>query len=160
MRHLIIHRQRALMGFGLSYFCILDQTRDGFLARLEGLSRAECNALEGPIPITNGQTIKVPIDDQAHTFLIALYPEEKNMVTREIPVPAGAEDHKPLHFATIPFPMNSSIVTDVSEDMPPRLTNAAITLPQMIFKSPRKVMWSTYFTSISNLSCQLTVFLP
>ena len=54
-------------------------------------------------------------------------------------VPAGAEDHKPLHFATIPFPMNSSI---------------------MIFKSPRKVMWSTYFTSISNLSCQLTVFLP
>ncbi len=92
MRHLIIHRQRALMGFGLSYFCILDQTREDFLARLEGLSRAECNALEGPTPITNGQTIKVPIDDQAHTFLIALYPEEKNMVTREIPVPAGTED--------------------------------------------------------------------
>ena len=61
MRHLIIHRQRALMGFGLSYFCILDQTRDGFLARLEGLSRAECNALEGPTPITNGQTIEVPV---------------------------------------------------------------------------------------------------
>ena len=75
-------------------------------------------------------------------------------------VAAGAEDHKPLHFATIPFPMNSSIVTDVSEDMPSRLTNAAITLSQMIFRSPRKVMWSTYFTSISNLSCQLTVFLP
>ena len=79
---------------------------------------------------------------------------------RRFPVPAGAEDHKPLHFATIPFPMNSSIVTDVSEDMPSRLTNATITLSQMIFRSPRKVMWSTYFTSISNLSCQLTVFLP
>lgn len=92
MRHLIIHRQRALMGFGLSYFCILDQSREDFLARLEGLSRAECNGLDGTTPITNGQTIQVPIDDQAHTFLIALYPEEKNMVTREIPVPAGTED--------------------------------------------------------------------
>lgn len=92
MRQLIIHRQRALMGFGLSYFCILDQTREDFLSRLEGLSRAECNALEGSAPITNGQTIQIPIDEQAHTFLIALYPEEKNMVTREIPVPSGTED--------------------------------------------------------------------
>lgn len=92
MRHLIIHRQRALMGFGLSYFCILDQSREDFLARLEGLSRAECSVLDGAIPITNGQTVQIPIDDQAHTFLIALYPEEKNMVTREIPVPAGTED--------------------------------------------------------------------
>ncbi len=92
MRHLIIHRQRALMGFGLSYFCILDETRDSFMAQLEGLSRAECNALEGPTPITNGATIDLELDDQAHTFLIALYPEEKNMVTREIPVPAGEED--------------------------------------------------------------------
>lgn len=92
MRYLIIHRQRALMGFGLSYFCILDQSREDFLARLEGLSRAECSALDGANPITNGQTVQIPIDDQAHTFLIALYPEEKNMVTREIPVPAGTED--------------------------------------------------------------------
>lgn len=40
MRHLIIHRQRALMGFGLSYFCILDETRERFMERLEGLTRA------------------------------------------------------------------------------------------------------------------------
>lgn len=92
MRHLIIHRQRALMGFGLSYFCILDETRERFMERLEGLTRAQCNALEGPVPITNGATIELPLDEAAHTFLIALYPEEKNMVTREIPVPAGTED--------------------------------------------------------------------
>ena len=92
MRHLIIHRQRALMGFGLSYFCILDETRERFMERLEGLTRAQCNALEGPVPITNGATIELPLDEAAHTFLIAHYPEEKNMVTREIPVPAGTED--------------------------------------------------------------------
>lgn len=40
MRHLIIHRQRALMGFGLSYFCILDETRERFMERLEEIGRA------------------------------------------------------------------------------------------------------------------------
>lgn len=92
MRQLIICRQRALMGFGLRYYCILDQDRDAFLSQIEGLSRAECNSLDGPVPITNGATIHLPIDENAHSFLIALYPEEKNMVTKNIPVPAGTAD--------------------------------------------------------------------
>ena len=38
------------------------------------------------------------------------------------------------------FPMNSSIVAEVAEEIPSRFTNATITLSHMIFRSPKNVI--------------------
>ena len=91
-RYLVLQRQRALMGFGICYYCALDQSREDLLARLETLSRAECCALPELTSISNGGTVRIPLDSAAHSFLIALFPDDRRMVTREIPIPAGNED--------------------------------------------------------------------
>ncbi len=57
------------------------------------------------------------------------------------------------------LPLNGSIVTDDSEEMPSR-TSTFFTEIQNTFRSVDKVQWSTYHTSWLNLSFQLMALRP
>ena len=59
MRHLIVHRERALACFAMKYDCVLDREQADFLAELEGKDRGELMLNAPGVPMRNGETITI-----------------------------------------------------------------------------------------------------
>lgn len=92
MRHLILHRQRALIGFALKYYCVLGGDRAGFLARLDQ-ERAAAQAGESVHPsLRNGDTIVLDLPEEGGSFFVAVFLEDRSIVTDPILVEPGRED--------------------------------------------------------------------
>lgn len=91
MRNLIIHRERALAAFALSYHIHVNRDREEHLRELDGMSDPRLEA-HGDYALRNGQTLKLPMEETGGSFFVGIYTQEKNHVSLPVPVPAGSED--------------------------------------------------------------------
>lgn len=92
MRHLILHRQRALACFAMKYCCILNRDREAFLRSPEGQDPlALLGSGIGPV-LRNGETVSIDIGDGGCTFFVAACLDGRNLVTDEVVIPPGTED--------------------------------------------------------------------
>lgn len=92
MRHLIVHRERALACFAMKYDCILDREQAEFLASLEGQDRNELMLNGAGVPMRNGETVSIELDEGEHRFFVAVCLESRTMTTNDLTIPAGTED--------------------------------------------------------------------
>ena len=91
MRNLIIHRERALAAFALSYHIHVNRDREQHLRDLENLADPRLEA-RGDYALRNGQTLKIPMDESGGSFFVGIYTQEKNHVSLPVPVPPGSGD--------------------------------------------------------------------
>ena len=91
MRNLIIHRERALAAFALSYHIHVNRDREEHLRALEAMADPRLEA-RGDYALKNGQTLKIPMDESGGSFFVGIYTQEKNHVSLPVPVPPGHED--------------------------------------------------------------------
>jgi hypothetical protein len=94
MRELILHRRRALASFALRYFCVMDQNPAAFMSALEADPATARFANRGDYALRNGESIRIPLDEEAHTFFIAIYTESHNLVTNVISVSPGPQSEE------------------------------------------------------------------
>ena len=92
MRHLIVHRERALACFAMKYDCILDTEQAEFLASLEGKDRNELMMNGAGVPMRNGETVSIELDEGEHRFFAAVCLESRTMTTNDLTIPAGDAD--------------------------------------------------------------------
>jgi hypothetical protein len=92
MRHITIHRERALAAFALKYYCVFDRDSERFIAELEANEATARFAHVGDVSLRNGEKIRVGMDEEEHTFFAMIYTENKNIATNTVTVPAGTED--------------------------------------------------------------------
>ena len=92
MRHLIVHRERALACFAMKYDCVLDREQADFLAELEGKDREELMLNAPGVPMRNGETITIELDEGEHRFFAAACLESRTMTTNDLTIPAGDAD--------------------------------------------------------------------
>ena len=92
MRHLIIHRERSLVGFALNYYCVLGQDRDAFLQELPERNASARRGVASDYPLRNGQTVSIDIGNDALSFFIAVYLDGRSIVTAPISIAAGSDD--------------------------------------------------------------------
>lgn len=91
MRYLILHRERALAAFALTYYCHLNRDRQKHMEDLSHMSDPRLEA-QGDYGLKNGQTLKIPIDETEGQFFMGIYTQTKNHVSGQVPIPAGTED--------------------------------------------------------------------
>ena len=92
MRHLIVHRERALACFAMKYDCVLDREQADFLAELEGTDRGELMLNAPGVPMRNVETITIELDEGEHRFFVAACLESRTMTTNDLTIPAGDAD--------------------------------------------------------------------
>ena len=93
MRHLILHRQRALACFAIKYHCILNQDREAFLCRLQRQDPLALLEEASEYMLRNGETISIDIScEERSAFFVAVYLEKRNIVTQEIIIEPGGRD--------------------------------------------------------------------
>ena len=92
MRHLILHRQRALIGFALKYYCVMGGDREGFLAALP-MEKAAAQAGESRHrALRNGETITVELSEEGGSFFVAVFLEDRSIVTDPVAIGPGDQD--------------------------------------------------------------------
>lgn len=91
MRNLVIHRERALAAFALTYFIHVDRDREQHLRDLAEMQDPRLEA-RGDYGLKNGQTVKIPIEETGTRFFVGIYTQEKNHVSLQVPVEQGTED--------------------------------------------------------------------
>ena len=91
MRNLIIHRERALAAFALTYYVHVNQNREQHLQDLAAMADPRLEA-RGDYGLSNGGTVKIPIDEGENRFFIGIYTQEKNHVSQEVPIGPGTGD--------------------------------------------------------------------
>lgn len=91
MRELIIHRERALAAFALTYYVHINRDREAHLRALEAMADPRLEA-RGDYGLRNGQTLRIPMDQEGGSFFIGIYTQEKNHVSLPVPVPPGEAD--------------------------------------------------------------------
>ena len=91
MRNLIIHRERALAAFALSYHIHVNRDREQHLRELEAMADPRLEA-HGDYALRNGQTLKIPLEETGGSLFVGIYTQEKNHVSLPVPIPAGPED--------------------------------------------------------------------
>jgi hypothetical protein len=92
MRQLILHRERALAGFAIRYFGVLDRDPAAFVAELERSAETARFAHVGDCALRNGETVSLNLDDGPHTLFVIIYTESRNVVTNLVTIDAGRED--------------------------------------------------------------------
>lgn len=92
MRQLILRRERALACFAMKYHCILNRDRTEFLAGLEGRDRQELLEWASEHMLRNGETISIPIGEEAGSFFAVVCLENRALATEAAAFPAGGED--------------------------------------------------------------------
>lgn len=78
MRHLTLHRQRALVGFALKYYCVLTQQ--------------ETPEQEETYILHNGDTISVEVSENGASFFVAVLLENRQIFTEPIAIAPGTVD--------------------------------------------------------------------
>lgn len=91
MRNLIIHRERALAAFALTYYVHVNKNREEHLSALSAMADPRLEA-RGDYGLRNGMTVKIPIDQGENWFFVGIYTQEKNHVSQQVPIGAGTED--------------------------------------------------------------------
>lgn len=92
MRKLILHRQRALIAFALKYYCVTGQDRAAFMARLPQ-EKAAAWAGQSPFPsLRNGETITIDLPETGGSFFVAVFLEDRSIVTEPVVIGPGTED--------------------------------------------------------------------
>ena len=92
MRHLILHRERALACFATKYDCVLNRDRGEFLDWLAGQELPQLMVQGVGTPLRNGETVTLDIGEEAATFFVAVYLEKRALVTETAEIPAGDGD--------------------------------------------------------------------
>lgn len=92
MRHLILRRQRALIGFALRYYCVMGQDRDAFLARLEQEQAAARAGQRLHPSLRNGDTISLELPEEGGSFFVAVFLEDRSIVTEPVHIGPGGDD--------------------------------------------------------------------
>ena len=98
MRHIAIHRERRfLFAIFVTCWCVFDFQSDRVPLKKRHISSSKGRLffknISEPIqaiPIKNGQTIVVELDDQAHEFFVLYRPEP--VVSNKIIIPAGCSN--------------------------------------------------------------------
>lgn len=90
MRQLIVHRQRALACFAMTYYCLPGPTRKLF----DGAPEAELPALckTYGVPLANGESAAMQIDDTPFSFFAAACLGGRTVLTESCAIPAGTAD--------------------------------------------------------------------
>jgi hypothetical protein len=92
MRKLILHRERALAGFALLHYAVVDQDKTEFL-RIQDQKPYTCRPEHGgDFALRNGESRQVELDDGEHTLFVVVYLESRRIVTETMTIPAGTED--------------------------------------------------------------------
>ena len=91
MRNLIIHRERALAAFALTYYVHVNRDREQHLQALSEMADSRLEA-RGDYGLRNGQTVKIPIEETGAMFFVGIYTQEKNHVSQQVSVEPGTED--------------------------------------------------------------------
>ena len=91
MRNLIIHRERALAAFALTYYCHVNRDRAAHLRELEEMEDPRTQA-RGDYGVRNGETIRIPMDEAGGKFFMGIYTQNTSHVSPEITVEPGTED--------------------------------------------------------------------
>ncbi len=89
MRNLILTRKRALACFGIPYFCMFG----------EGPNQVLRPATHEDA-VRNGQTITIPVEEEAFSFFVAIPADMGNFYTKAVQVPAGTED---VHYTVVTY---------------------------------------------------------
>lgn len=100
MRHLQIHRERALACFAISYFCFCDQDPAIFASPMTKDHFDSLVKEKSGLGFRNGESKTVEIDDQAHTLFAAAWRESGCLITNLSPIPEGSD------------PVSKVIITD------------------------------------------------
>lgn len=90
MRQLIVHRQRALACFAMTYYCLPGPTRKFFDGAPESELPALCQTYG--VPLRSGETAAMQIDDAPFEFFAAACLDKRTLLTDSCTVPAGTED--------------------------------------------------------------------
>lgn len=91
MRKLIIHRQRALAAFALTYFVHVNKDREAHLQELSQMENPRMKA-SGDFGLRNGQTVAIPMEETGGNFFVGIYTQERNHVSPQISIAPGTED--------------------------------------------------------------------
>lgn len=91
MRYLILHRERALAAFALTYYCHVNCDREAHLQEISQLEDPRAQA-GGKYGLRNGQTVKIPLEDGENRFFVGIYTQEKCIITPETVIEPGQED--------------------------------------------------------------------
>jgi hypothetical protein len=92
MRQLIVHRERALAGFALLHYVLVDRDKKEFLQELQKKPYTCRPEWGGDFALRNGETRRVELDAGEHTLFVAVYLESRLILTDEMTIPAGEED--------------------------------------------------------------------
>jgi hypothetical protein len=94
MRQLILHRERALAGFALLHYAVLDRDKTEFLRQQDQKPYTCRPEWGGDFALRNGETRRVELDEGEHTLFVAVYLESRRIITETMTIPAGNEDAK------------------------------------------------------------------
>lgn len=92
MRHLILHRQRALIGFALKYYCIMGGDREAFMKSLAWEKAAALAGESRHRALRNGETITVELPQAGGSFFVAVFLEDRSIVTDPVVIGPGEAD--------------------------------------------------------------------
>ena len=92
MRHLIVHRERALACFAMKYHCIVGRDRETFLQELARQDQP-VHLWDGSFPVLgNGQTLSIEIGAEGCTFFVVACLDGRDLATEEVTVGPGHGD--------------------------------------------------------------------
>ena len=92
MRKLYLTRQRALACFGTAYHCILGKSKEEHLEWVRQQPRKDLMQYHGPESVRNGETVCLELGEEASSLFVIAYLEQRELMTRTLPIPAGDED--------------------------------------------------------------------
>ncbi len=92
MRKLYITRERALACFGISYQCVIGESMEEHLSRIEGEDRESLMQQMGAGTLQNGRQICLEIPEEATTLFVIAYREHSELASNKVKIPAGKMD--------------------------------------------------------------------
>ncbi len=90
MRRLIVHRQRALACFAMTYYCLPGHVRPLIDGAETGAVPALCR--EHGVPLRSGESAAVEIGEEPFEFFAVACLDGRNLVMDTCAIPAGTED--------------------------------------------------------------------
>jgi hypothetical protein len=90
MRRLIVHRQRALACFAMTYYCLPGHVRPLIDGAETGAVPALCR--EHGVPLRSGESAAVEIGEEPFEFFAVACLDGRNLVMDTCTIPAGTED--------------------------------------------------------------------
>ena len=90
MRRLIVHRQRALACFAMTYYCLPGRVRPLIDGAEEGEIPGLCR--EHGVPLRSGETAAMEIGEAPFEFFAVACLDGRSLIMDTCAIPAGTED--------------------------------------------------------------------